>query len=464
MQKGMVATMNNNGKLGLKERFGMALGYAGGVPLFIFISAYLVYFYTNVVGLDAGIIGTLLLVSKVFDGVSDIFFGNIIDKTRTKLGVCRPWVIRMSFFSLVGLVVLFAVPPVGDTVKYIFAFISYNVANTIIYTILQLSIISLPTYMTRDSEDRSKIYVWANTGQFIMQFAISSVMFKVVEALGGTQMSWIMAAAGVGVIGMLLLLVMAYLCKENVDPDEAAAQSGGEAKVPLPTVLKAIIRNQYWWEVLGFVILGAGVYATTVTMTPYYSQYILLDTKIADTLNACYTFPMMIAAPFFLILLPHFSKRNIALMGVGVQTLGTILIMLFPTNMMVLYIGAVMKSVGFSAPTSVYMAMLSDAIEYGQWKTGIRSQAVMMGANSTGQKIGAGVVSAILGWVLSANGFDGMLEVQSTAANSAISNLYMLLPVALSALMIVILFLYDLDKKYPQIMKELEERGKEGAQ
>ena len=96
-----------NGKY--KTRIGMALAYMGGSPIFLIISSYLVYFYTNVVGLNAGVIGTIMLVSRALDGVSDLVFGNVIDKTRTKMGVCRPWVFRMSIFGLIGIVSLCSV-------------------------------------------------------------------------------------------------------------------------------------------------------------------------------------------------------------------------------------------------------------------------------------------------------------------------------------------------------------------
>lgn len=162
----------------LKTRVGMVLAYMGGSPVFLIISSYLVYFYTNVVGLNAGIIGSILLVSRVLDGVSDIVFGNMIDRTRTKMGVCRPWVFRMSVFSLIGIMSLFCIPHLGGSAQYVYVFVSYNFANAIVATIYQLSIISLPTYLTRDQGERGILYIWANVGQFI----ISTFMFKLVTA------------------------------------------------------------------------------------------------------------------------------------------------------------------------------------------------------------------------------------------------------------------------------------------
>ena len=312
--------------------------------------------------------------------------------------------------------------------------------------------------MTRDSLEQSKIYVWANSGQFVMQFILSSIMFKAVTAAGGTQKAWLLVSTAIGVVGLVLLLIAFALCKETVNPDELAKAVGHEAKVPLSKALKAVAVNKYWWMILGFVTLGSGVYATTATMSPYYAQYILGNTTIADTLNACYTFPMMIACPFFLFLLGKFGKRTIALTGVLIQTLGTLIVLLLPTSMPALIVGAVLKSLGFSAPTSCYCAMLGDSIEYGQWKTGVRSQAILMGAQSTGAKIGTGLITSALSWIIAGVGFNGMQAVQGAAVLSTISRLYTIIPLVLSALMVVILSLYDLDRKYPQIMADLKER------
>ena len=154
-------------KIGVGEKFAFMLGGMGGVPLFALISSFLVYFYTNVVGLDAGAIGAIILASKIFDGVSDLIFGSIIDKTRTKYGVCRPWILRIAFFGAIGILTLFTVPSVGTTGQLVYVFLSYNISQTIIYTIMQLAVISLPTYMTRDTVQRTGLFVWSSIGQSV---------------------------------------------------------------------------------------------------------------------------------------------------------------------------------------------------------------------------------------------------------------------------------------------------------
>ena len=442
----------------LSNRIGMTLSYMGGSPIFLIINSYLVYFYTNVVGLNAGTVGTILLISRVLDGISDIVFGNMIDKTRTKMGVCRPWVFRMSFFGVIGIISLFCVPHLSGMAQYIYVFVSYNFANAIVATIYQLAIISLPTYLTRDQEERGHLYIWANVGQFITQFIISTFMFKLVGSLGGDQKAWIMVTVGIALAGMVLTLICVAICREDVKPDEIAAASGSEAKAPFGKVLAAVLSNRYWWMILGFVTLGTAVYMGTSMITPYYSQYVLGDTTIADTLNSFFAFPMMIMTPFLGFVIGRVGKRNIALFGSCSIALGSLVAALFPQSVPMLCVAQVFKSVGVGCPTAVYAAMLADSIEFGQWKTGIRAQAVMMGAQSSGGKIGSGLITTAMTWIMAAVGFNGMVEIQTAETVAAIQKLYSVLPLGLAAAMMLILFFYDLDKRYPQIMKELAER------
>lgn len=447
-----------------KNRIGMFLAYMGGSPIFLLISSYLVYYYTNVAGLDPAAVGTVLLVSRVLDGVSDVVFGNMIDRTRTKMGVCRPWVFRMSIFGVLGIVSLFSVPAIDSIlIKYIYVFITYNFANTIVATIYQLAIITLPSYLERDSEERNIIYIFANTGQALTQVLISSVMFKAVTALGGAQSAWTICSIVISVLGMILSMIAVWLCKETVDPDEIAKNTGDEAKVPFVKAIKACIVNKYWWMILAFVTFGTAANVATFTMTSYYSQYVLGDTTLADILNTAYTFPMMAIIPFLGIIVGKIGKRNIALIGATLMALGSFVTILTPTNITMLCVGTVLKSVGMGMPSAVYAAMLTDSIEYGQWKTGVRNQAVLIGAQSAGGKIGQGLCSAFLSWSMAWAGYNGMEAIQSASAVGCIQKLFGVFPLVMAVLMVVILLRYDLDKRFPQIMADLKAREKKGA-
>lgn len=446
------------------NRVGMALAYFGGSPIFLLISGYLVYFYTNVAGLSAATVGTILLVSRVLDGISDVVFGNMIDRTRTKMGVCRPWVFRMAFFGMLGILSLFCVPHLNGAAQYIYVFVTYNFANTVVATIYQLAIIALPSYLTRDSKERNILYIWANAGQAITQVLISSTMFRAVTALGGSQRAWIIVAATISLIGMVCDLIAVWMCRETVNPDEIAKATGDEAKVSFGKALVACLKNKYWWMILLFVTFGTGINVGTMTMTPYYAQYILGDTTLADTLNTFFAFPMMIVIPLLGFIVSRVGKRNIALAGAVMMAAASVITIVAPYSMPLLCIAAVIKSIGMGCPTAVYAAMLADSIEYGQWKTGIRNQAVLMGAQSAGGKIGIGLIGAFISWSMALAGFVGTEPVQAASANTAIVRLYSIMPLVLAIVMIIILVCYDLDKRYPQIMKDLEERAAKKTQ
>lgn len=440
-------------KIGFGEKLAMMLGGMGGVPLFAIISSFLTYFYTNVVGLNAGAIGMIILISKIFDGISDLVFGNIIDKTRTKYGVCRPWVMRISIFGAIGILALFTVPNIGTMGQLVYVFLSYNISQTIIYTIMQLSIISLPTYMTRDSAQRTSLFVWGSIGQSVMTIIISGITLNMVTAMGGGQRAWIMASCIYAVLSAVFLFITGVVCKERVNPDEIA---GKEARLPFLTVVKSILKNKYWFEILGIVITGAGVYVSSLQMHTYYAQYVLGNVTFASVLNVAYTIPLLIVGFILLPLSQHFRKRTIMLTGIGIQFAGCVLIILVPTALPVLLAATVMKSIGQSCAATMYQPMLGDAIEYGQWKTGVRSQAALMGANGAGQKIGQGLVSALLGGIMGIAGFNGTAAIQPVRAINSVSGLYMYIPLIFTILEFIIAFIYDLDKHYKDIMKDLQ--------
>lgn len=441
-----------------KNRIAMAMTYMGSTPLFLLIGGYLVFYYTNVIGLNPGAIGTILLISRVLDGASDLVFGNVIDRTRSKMGVCRPWILSMTIGSMAGIIALLCVPDTGEMVQYIYVFISYNLANTVISTIYQLSAVGLPTYITRDVVERSYLYIWANTGQMITQIIISGCMFSVIAALGEDRKAWLITFLFIGIVGSVLTAVSVFLCREGVNPDDIAKKAGNQTRVSFVKALCSCLRNKYWWMLLTTIICVTAVNVSTMTMTSYYSQYILKDVTRADVLNIFYTMSMMVV-PLIAFFIEKTEKRNIALAGVFLIVIGCTITVAVHTKMPLLCLAAVLKGLGVGCITAVSSAMIADTIEYGQWKTGVRNQAVLIGAQSAGTKIGQGLISAILSWAIAFAGFDALKLIQPDNVNRCIIRLYSILPLAMAVIAIFILLRYDLDKRFPDIMKDLENRG-----
>lgn len=439
------------------NRTGMALAYMGSTPLFLLIGGYLVYYYTAILGLDGAILGTILLVSRVFDGISDIVFGNIIDHTKTRFGICVPWVASMTAASVAAILLLLNVP-LGSAHVYVYIFIVYNLSTTGISTIFQLAIVALPSYITRDSDERSQLYIWANTGQMITQTIISSTLLRITEYLGGDQKAWVLTFVGLGVIGAVLICVSLYLCRETVDLSKLSGQSSKMTLKIFVSDMASCVKNKYWWLLLAIVILATSINITTVNIVPYYGRYVLGSVGKADTLNMFYSLPMMLVVPVVGIVVGRLGKKNISLIGAVMIIVGCIISAVLKTDFTGLIVSTVIRSMGIGCITAVCAPMLTDAIEYGEWRNGTRNQAVLIGAQSAGTKIGEGITMALLSWAITFLGFEAEVVVQSQAVESGIISLYSLVPIVLAAATVFLLLIYDLDKRLPDILKELESR------
>lgn len=445
--------MNIRGKK-YSNRIGLTFAYMGSTPLFLLISGYLMYYYTAVLGLNAAMIGTIFFISRVFDGISDIIFGTVIDNTKTRLGICLPWILSMTFGSILAILLLLNVP-VKSSLKYFYIFITYNLSTTVISTIYELSIVSLPSYITRDSNEISQLYIWGNIGQMITQTIVISLLLKVIEKLGGDQSAWLIVFLSMGIIGSIITALAVYLCKETVDPNKITGQTNHLSVSSFMNGLKSCINNKYWWLLLIIVVLVTAINVTMVTLTPYFSRYVLDSVTIADTINTFYSFPMMLVIPIVGLIVSKLGKRNIALFG-GIIIFGSSIIsFFFNKNMIGLCISAIFKSIGIGCITAVCSAMLADTIEYGQWKTGTRNQAILIGAQSAGTKVGQGLTTALLSWSIAFVGFNSRLAVQNTSVIKGISLLYSLVPMILAIIVIILLFIYDLEKRLPSILADL---------
>ncbi len=440
-------------KLDLRNKLGMAFSGAN-ITLFLITSAFITYFYTDVIGMKPAVLGIIFLVSKVFNGFSDLLFSSIIDKTRTAKGVCRPWIYRIVPFFGLGMIMLFTVPPTGNVGQIIYVFIVYNVSMTLIYSVSSVAVQSLPTYITRNAARQTELYAWNNVGVGIIAMLISGCTIKLVQVLGGTQKAWIIIAAIYAAIAMLFLWLTAHLCREKNNPDELMQE---EEKISCLKSLRAIIQNKYWFYVLGIAVMAAGVYATSMQMHTYYAKCILKDVNRANVLNSVFLIPSLFLGILLIQVSGHLTAKKIVFIGSIIQAAGCVVVILCSSNIRLLIMGTILKGIGNCCGIGMFIAMLGSAIEYGQWKTGIRSQAMMIAANGAGQKIGNGIITGVLGFIMGAIGYNGMLEVQTATTLSGISALFLYIPLILTIIEIVLVLLFDLDKKYDNIMKDLSE-------
>ncbi len=441
-----------NRPISLKQQFMYAFQEIGSNPIYTITLSFLTFFYTDVLGLNAGIVGIVILVSKLLDGISDIWAGNLIDHTHTAKGSARPWIARSAILMALAYVFLFTVPKCGIAGRVIYIFISYNFAMTIAFTILNAAVNALPIYMTNDTKSRSSTYAIRMIFAGLVQAIFSLVFLKIVKSFGNDQTAWIKVAAIFGTISFFACLATYFGTRENVVKDENVED------VPLKTAIGSLMHNKYWFMVLGIVIAIVFHQVATLTVGVYYAKYILFDATLAGNLILYHHAGGavgMLAMP--VLLQKGISKKKAAVFGGFMMLIGAI-IAVINCNGIFLIISLAMRGCGFGIVNGVYYGMLADTVDYGEWKTGVRTLAVTTSVGTVGQKLGAGIGTAVIGLALSSCGYNGLAKVQTPAAVGCIKTIFIIVPLVIYILFLVLLHFYKLDEELPEIREELARR------
>lgn len=456
--------LNGYGKLIKKDRvsgfekFAFGCGEISTNIVFTIASSLLVLFYTDVVHVNAAIIGMIIAISQVFNGVSDITAGFIIDRTRSKYGRARPWMLWMSIPYAVAAILLMTVPQVGQMAQGIYIFITYNLMLTVVYTMFQLPFATTLSYMTRDQKERADTNIIRMAMSPIGNILITLFFTKILNLMpnGGmdSQRNWIILTAIYAFGAAALMLFCFASTRERVQ----VLDDFGEEKVPLKQAIPALFKNKYFIMLFLFFVAFAMYQTFSGTVTTYYCKWIIGDTTIVGNVNtACYG--ITIVATLILGKIMHWtSKRNWCIIGALFVIAGSLIVLVGPTSVTVVTIGGLLRGIGMTPILGLIFTMIADAIEYGQWKTGIRTAGAIQAAATSGQKFGQGIGNALIGTIMASAGYDGALKVQSAAALSTISNMFIWGVTVLGCIMIFVMLFYKLDKEYPQIMKELLER------
>ena len=215
------------------NKLGYGSGDLAGNMVYAFLSSFVMLYLTNTVGLNPGIIGTLIMVSKLFDGVSDIFFGTMIDKTKSKLGKARPWMLYAYIGCAVTLVANFAIPAsLGRTAQYAWFFIAYTMLNAVFFTANNIAYASLVTFCTRNSKERVEMGSFRFIFAFSTSLIIQSVTVQFVRALGNGASAWKTVAIIYAVIGLIVNTISVFSIKE-LPEEELAKDKDQEEKYSL---------------------------------------------------------------------------------------------------------------------------------------------------------------------------------------------------------------------------------------
>lgn len=418
----------------------------------------LTFFYTDYAGIDPAIVGLVMLLSRCFDGFSDIIMGFIVEKTNSKWGKSRPWILWMSLPFALSIVLIYTVPQTTPVLQFAYIFVTYNLCTTFCYTALNLPYGSLSAMMTRVSEERDMLSITRMCLSPWGRILSVSATLPLVKVFGDSQMAWVGVMSVWAAVGLALLLFCFRNCKETVVIE---ARKKAE-KIPVKKALKGITTNKYFWVGTTIWMMQNVIFTVTGTILPYYCKYIFNNDSLYSGLYLLETLvTIFVMAVFSPRLLRRFGKRNMSLAGIAICLVGHLIFLFAPENFYMLVFSCVIRGIGFAPIQSVIFGFLGDAVEYGQYKTHMRQEGLIFSGGSVGTKIGTGVTSAIMTGLLSYAGYAAATSgsvSQSPAVISMIMSIYMYAPLFVWAILIALLVSYKLDNEYDDIMEELSMR------
>ena len=412
------------------------------------------YFCTDMLGLDPLTVGTLFLASKLFDGVTDLIAGFLIDKTNTKWGKARPYELFIIAVWVLT-IALYAAPNLSQTGLCVFVFIVYTLLNSVCATFLYSSDAVYLARSVRSEKNRISVMSFNGGVLMLLSIAVSIALPILIGTIGAERSGWIIIALIFGVPLMFIGLLRFFFVKEVVStPAEGATVP--QEKLDLGTGLKARAKNKYIFILAGMCLLAQLMTNMTATTT-YYFKYIIGDVTQASLVSMS-----AMVTPFIIFLFPLISRKlgtvGVLRAGLALSIVGYLVRIIGGTGMITIIIGSLVSSVGTIPLTTMINIYLVDCMEYGQYKSGVRVEGIVGSVVAFCNKVGSGLASGLVGIVMGMAGYNGDLAVQSAAANAAIVGLFNWAPLIMTAVILGLALIYRIDKDLPALRAELANR------
>lgn len=463
-------------KIRLSEKIGYGLGDMSSSMFWKLFGAYLMIFYTDVFGISAAVVGTMFAVTRVWDSFFDPVVGAVADRTSSRWGRFRPYLLFLAVpFGVIG-ILTFLTPPFGQTGKIVYAFITYALMM-MVYSAINVPYASLLGVMSPDPTDRNTLATYRMTFAYLGSFLALLLFMPLVNAFGGgnsggpmlgwltaPQAGWLMAAGVIAVVCVLLFLGCFALTKERVKPVR-------QGKTSLKTDLRDLLHNRPWW-----VLLGAGVASLVFNSirdgaTVYYFKYYVDETAVGSisflglpfVLSGLYLAVGQAANILGVILAAPVSnrigKRRTFMTAMAVASVLSVAFFWLGKDQLVpIFILQALISVCAGSIFPLLWSMYADCADYSELQTGNRATGLIFSSSSMSQKFGWAFGTAITGWMLAQFGFQAN-AVQSAETLQGIRMFLSLLPAAGAFLSLVFIYFYPLsEQKMRQITHELEEK------
>lgn len=369
---------------GSEKWFGYLLGPCGALLLNAVLATYLNVYYTDVLNLTTVWGGMFLvvfpLVSKLIDAITNVVMGYIIDRTHTKQGKARPWLLLSAPLIFVTGLLLFIVPSGNQTLQIVWVMVSYNLFYSFAYTIYNMSHNLMCPLSTRDTLQRGGLSVFNQIATIMMSGILVALIFPmaVMPLLGVDKSRWIIVMGVLSGLAFPLTLLEYYFTKERVTEEQMGQE---EKKIPFLMQLKIVLTDKYM--IVMFLYFFIYTFASQLKNLGlvYYCNYVLgtYNDGITQMLvSVIGGIPMGIGIFAVWPLAKKFGKRNLTLFGFLLISLGSLICWLAPTNLYIVLAGQFIKNIGGLPCAYVFMALFADGLDHLEWKSGIRCDGTAM--------------------------------------------------------------------------------------
>lgn len=434
-------------RMSLWSRFSYGMASFGGNTGIMLVTSFFLYFCTDSLGLSAAIIGTLLAISKVLDGVSDIIMGHLITITHSKAGKARFWLLLCAAPYGLLTFLLFCIPGfIQGTGQYVYLFIVYILQSVVFYTMFNISCTTLIAFATKNGKDRYSMQTFASILGVIPAIVLSFATTVLVEMFGGGTQGWMITAALCGVIIVITILWAGLVVKEL--PEELVEEKNGEEKKEVGFVesVRILFSNKYFWFLLGCnlaIYIYSGVQGTAGV---YFCQYVLGDATAYGWITLAMYSPLIVLIAFVAPITNKFGARKTNTFGGILAIAGGLLAFINIHSVIVVVIACFIATVGLLPSYVTLQPLVAEAAEYEMRKSGKDITPMFYSCSSVGIKVGTGLGTAIAGVILTAVGYDGFAEVQSAGALKGITFMYLVVPVIGYVIMTVFYWLLDVEE------------------
>ena len=439
---------------------GYGSGDIAGNVVYALLTSFVMIYLTNTVGLKAGIVGTFIAVSKIFDGFTDVFIGSMIDKTKSRMGKARPWMLWGFFGCAITLFAVFAIPTsLGKTAQYAWFFISYTLLNAVFYTANNIAYSALTALVTKNSKERVQMGSFRFIFAFSTSLLIQTITVGAVDALGGGAVGWRTMAIIYCIVGIITNSIAVYSVKEL--PEEELNEDVNEDKEEKLTLIqsaKLLITNKYYIMICGVYVLQQ-LYGAMINIGIYFMTYVLLNKNLFGVFSWAVNIPLIIALVFTPALVAKWKGMyKLNKYSYMIATIGRLLVVVAG------YMGSVPLMLLFTAIAALGQgpwqgdmnAVIASCSEYTYLKTGKRVDGTMYSCTSLGVKIGGGLGTAIAGWMLDLSGFvNGDMAVQPDSCIHMMYFMYLWLPFIMDLLITVILSFMNVEDANKKLKKNI---------